>query len=140
YVALDQAGLVAIPAHLTYEDAATLPCAAVTAWNALVSEGRLKSGDTVLVLGSGGVSVFALQFARMAGARVIATSSSEDKLARLLELGASDGVNYRTTPEWDKRVREPYRGVDRRRPGRSDAGAAQGRNAAGDLRGLARDV
>src|SRR5581483_3477861 len=114
YVALDQAGLVAIPAHLTYEDAATLPCAAVTAWNALVSEGRLKSGDTVLVLGSGGVSVFALQFARMAGARVIATSSSEDKLARLLELGASDGVNYRTTPEWDKRVREltAGRGVD----------------------------
>lgn len=114
YVALNQEGLVAIPAHLTYEDAATLPCAAVTAWNALVSEGRLKAGDTVAVLGSGGVSVFALQFARLTGARVIATSSSEEKLARLLELGASDGVNYRTTSEWDKRVREltAGRGVD----------------------------
>jgi NADPH:quinone reductase-like Zn-dependent oxidoreductase len=114
YVALDQEGLVAIPAHLTYEEAATLPCAAVTAWNALISEGRLKPGDTVLVLGSGGVSVFALQFARLTGARVIATSSSEKKLARLLELGASDAVNYRTTAEWDKRVREltAGRGVD----------------------------
>jgi NADPH:quinone reductase-like Zn-dependent oxidoreductase len=114
YVALDQEGLLPVPAHLTYEDAATLPCAAVTAWNALVSEGRLKAGDVVLVLGSGGVSVFALQFARLTGARVVATSSSEEKLARLLELGASDGVNYRTTPEWDKRVREltAGRGVD----------------------------
>jgi NADPH:quinone reductase-like Zn-dependent oxidoreductase len=114
YVALDQEGLVAIPPHLTYEDAATLPCAAVTAWNALVSEGGLKAGDTVLVMGSGGVSVFALQFARMTGARVIATSSSEEKLARLLEMGASDGVNYRTTADWDKRVREltAGRGVD----------------------------
>ncbi len=114
YVALDEQGLVPLPAHLTYEDAATLPCAAVTAWNALVSEGRLKAGDTILVLGSGGVSVFALQFARMAGARVIATSSSEEKLSRLLELGAFAGVNYRTTPQWDKRVRELSggRGVD----------------------------
>ena len=114
YVALDQEGLVPIPAHLSYEEAATLPCAAVTAWNALFAEGRLKAGDSILVLGSGGVSVFALQFARLAGARVIATSSSEAKLARLLEMGASDGVNYRTTPEWDKRVREltAGRGVD----------------------------
>lgn len=114
YVVLDQEGLIAIPAHLPYQDAATLPCAAVTAWNALVSEGRLKPGDTVLVLGSGGVSVFALQFARMTGARVIATSSSEGKLVRLLEIGASDGVNYRTTAHWDKRVREltAGRGVD----------------------------
>lgn len=114
YVVLDQEGVVAIPSHLTYEEAATLPCAAVTAWNALVSAGGLKPGETVLVMGSGGVSVFALQFARMTGARVIATSSSDEKLARLLKMGASDGINYRTTPDWDKRVREftAGRGVD----------------------------
>jgi NADPH:quinone reductase-like Zn-dependent oxidoreductase len=87
-------------------EAATLPCAAVTAWHALVSEGRLQAGDVVLTQGTGGVSLFALQFARLSGARVIATSSSDEKLTRALQLGASDGINYKTTPEWDKRVRQ----------------------------------
>ena len=78
----------------------------MTAWNALVESGGIKPGDTVLVQGTGGVSLFALQFARLAGARVIATSSSDQKLARARELGAADGINYKTTPDWDKRVRE----------------------------------
>jgi len=106
YVVLDQDGLVPIPEHLSYAEAATLPCAAVTAWNALVTEGGVRAGDSVLVLGTGGVSIFALQLARLHGARVIATSSSDDKLARALALGASDGVNYRQTPEWGRRVLE----------------------------------
>jgi NADPH:quinone reductase-like Zn-dependent oxidoreductase len=106
YVALDEDGLVPIPEHLTYAEAAALPCAAVTAWNALVEEGGIRAGDSVLVLGTGGVSIFALQFARLHGARVIATSSSDDKLARAIALGASDGINYRKMPEWGKRVRE----------------------------------
>jgi len=106
YVVFDQDGVVHVPEHLTDEEAATLPCAAVTAWHALVSEGGIKAGDTVLTQGTGGVSVFALQLARLAGARVIATSSSDTKLARARELGASDGINYRATPDWDKRVRE----------------------------------
>jgi len=106
YVCLHEDGLVRIPDYMTYEEAASLPCAAVTSWNALVSEGRLKSGDTVLVMGTGGVSIFALQFARMHGARVIATSSSDAKLKRLTEMGASEVINYKTTPEWDKRVLE----------------------------------
>lgn len=105
-VVLDAEGLVPVPGHLSYEEAATLPCAAVTAWNALVTSGSLRAGDTVLVQGTGGVSLFALQFARMAGARVIATSSSDVKLARVKELGASDGINYKTTPEWGTRARE----------------------------------
>ncbi len=105
-VLLHENGLVHIPAHLSFEEGATLPCAAVTAWHALITEGQLKPGDTVVTLGSGGVSLFALQFARLAGARVICTSSSDEKLARLCGLGASDGINYKTTPDWDKRVRE----------------------------------
>ena len=104
YVVLREDGFVRIPAYMTYEEAASLPCAAVTAWNALVTEGHLKSGDSVLVMGTGGVSIFALQFAKMHGARVIATSSSDAKLARLKELGASDVINYKTTPEWDQAV------------------------------------
>ncbi len=113
-VLVDQADLVHLPAHLSYEEAATLPCAAVTAWNALHGGVRLQPGETVLVLGTGGVSIFALQFAHLAGARVIATSSSADKLARAKSLGASDGINYRETPEWQERVRELTggRGVD----------------------------
>lgn len=106
YVTLDENGVVHIPAHLSYEEAATLPCAAVTAWNALVRVGKIVAGEIVLVLGTGGVSIFALQFARMAGARVIVTSSSDEKLGKALSLGANDGINYRTTPEWDARVRE----------------------------------
>src|SRR5207248_1074448 len=106
YVVLREAGVVHVPAHLSDEEAASLPCAAVTAWNALITSGHLKAGDTVLTQGTGGVSLFALQFARLAGARVIATSSSDQKLSRARDLGASDGINYRSTPDWDKRVRE----------------------------------
>ena len=114
YVVLDAEGVVHVPQHLTDEEAATLPCAAVTAWNALVASGRLAAGDTVLVQGTGGVSLFALQFAHMMGARVIVTSSSDSKLERALQLGASDGINYRTTPEWDSATRAltAGRGVD----------------------------
>ena len=104
YVTLDAEGLVHTPAHLSDEQAACLPCAGVTAWNALVSQGNLKAGDAVLVQGTGGVSLFALQFARLHGARVIATSGSDEKLARARQLGASDTVNYKTTPDWDKAV------------------------------------
>ncbi|MFN0218414.1 MAG: zinc-dependent alcohol dehydrogenase family protein [Hyphomicrobium sp.] len=106
YVVLDAEGLVRAPESLSDEEAATLPCAAVTAWNALVALGNLAAGDTVLVQGTGGVSIFALQFAGMIGARVIATSSSDAKLETLRALGASDVINYKTTPEWGKRVRE----------------------------------
>jgi NADPH:quinone reductase-like Zn-dependent oxidoreductase len=106
YVVLAEDGVVHIPAFLTYEEAATLPCAAVTSWNALVTEGKLQSGDSVLVMGTGGVSIFALQFARMIGARVIATSGSDAKLERLRKLGASDVINYKTNEKWDVRVNE----------------------------------
>lgn len=104
YGAFDEQALVRIPEHLSYEEAATLPCAAVTAWRALVNSGNLKAGDTVLTLGTGGVSIFALQFAAMHGARVIATSGSDEKLARARALGADATINYRTTPDWDKEV------------------------------------
>jgi NADPH:quinone reductase-like Zn-dependent oxidoreductase len=104
YVVLHENGLVHVPAHLSFEEAAALPCAAVTAWNALFESGRTQFGDTVLVMGSGGVSLFALQFAKLAGARVIATSSSDAKLERLKQLGASEGINYRSVPEWNERV------------------------------------
>ncbi|MDB5405796.1 MAG: hypothetical protein JWL84_708 [Rhodospirillales bacterium] len=104
-VVLYEDGLVAVPPDYSFEEAACLPCAGVTAWNALMVAGRqLVPGDTVLVLGTGGVSMFALQFAIAAGARVIATSSSDEKLARLVALGASDGINYKRTPDWEKEV------------------------------------
>ena len=114
YVLFDEDGLVGIPEHLSYEEGATLPCAAVTAWNGLITSGGLKPGDTVLVLGTGGVSIFALQFAKISGARVIATSSSDDKLKRVKELGASDVINYKSVPDWEKKVLEitARRGVD----------------------------
>jgi NADPH:quinone reductase-like Zn-dependent oxidoreductase len=113
-VAIDAEGVVHVPAHLSDEEAATLPCAGVTAWHALLGEGSMKSGDTVLVQGTGGVSIFALQFAKIAGARIIVTSSSDEKLKRALAMGAHEGINYRSTPDWDKRVREltDGRGVD----------------------------
>ena len=98
-------GLVRVPGHLSWQEAATLPCAALTAWHALI-EGGLRPGQSVLTLGTGGVSLFALQFAKLAGARVIITSGQDDKLARALELGADAGINYRSQPEWDRRVRE----------------------------------
>jgi NADPH:quinone reductase-like Zn-dependent oxidoreductase len=111
---LSEDAVVAMPDHLSDEEAATLPCAAVTAWHALITAGNLKAGDIVLVQGTGGVSIFALQFAAMTGARVIVTSSSDQKLERALALGGRDGINYRTTPDWDKRAREltADRGVD----------------------------
>jgi len=96
--------LVAIPAHLSYLEAATLPCAAVTAWNAMFETGNLKPGATVLLLGTGGVSIWALQLAKAAGLKVVITSSSDEKLARAKALGADVGINYRTTPEWQDEV------------------------------------
>ena len=114
YVLFDQDGVVPLPEHLSFEEGATLPCAGVTAWNALYAGKPLKSGETVLILGTGGVSIFALQFAHAAGARVIGTSSSDEKLARVKALGASDGVNYRAHPEWQEQVQALTggRGVD----------------------------
>lgn len=100
----DQHGLVAVPAHLSYEEAATLPCAALTAWHALVPTAHVRSGQTVLLLGTGGVSIFGLQFAKMHGARAIITSSSDEKLAHAEALGADEVINYKRTPEWDKEV------------------------------------
>ena len=104
YVILHEDGVVHVPEHLSNEEAAALPCAAVTAWHALITEGKLKAGDTILVQGKGGVSVFALQFAQLVGARVIATSSSDEKLERVRQLGAVEGINYKTTPNWDEQV------------------------------------
>jgi len=101
YVVLKDSGLVAIPAHLSFQEAATLPCAAVTAWNAL-SVGDLKPGGTVLIQGTGGVSIFALQLARLRGARVIGISSSYEKLERAFSLGLDAGLNYKESPEWDR--------------------------------------
>ena len=111
YRALHEEGLVHVPGHLTDEEAATLPCAAVTAWNSLINMGGLSTGETVLVQGTGGVSIFALQFAKLAGARVIVTSSSDEKLERAKKLGADFGVNYTTTPDWDKRAKELTAGI-----------------------------
>ncbi len=105
---------VAVPEHLTDVQAASLPCAGVTAWSALVTLGALKAGDDVLLLGTGGVSIMALQLAKALGARVIVTSSSDEKLARAKELGADEVVNYREDPNWGKTVRDRTggRGVD----------------------------
>lgn len=100
--ALPAGSLLRIPEHLDFPAAATLPCAAVTAWNALFVRGQLRPGETVLILGSGGVSVFALQFARMAGARVLAISSSDEKCRRLQELGAEAVHNYHSDPAWEQ--------------------------------------
>ncbi len=101
-----EAGLVKPPAFLTDAEAATLPCAGLTAYNALLGTGKLTAGDTVLVQGTGGVSIFALQFAKMVGARAIVTSSSDAKLERAKSLGAWETINYKTTPDWDKRAVE----------------------------------
>ena len=104
YIVLHEDGVIRVPPHLSDEAAATLPCAAVTAWNALISGGGIKAGDTVLIQGTGGVSLFALQFAKISGARVIVISSSDEKLQKALQLGASDGINYKTNPDWDEQV------------------------------------
>ncbi len=106
YVVLSEQGVVKVPTHLTDEEAACLPCAGVTAWNALMREGSVKAGDTVVCLGTGGVSMIALQFAKMHGARVIITSSSDEKLAQAKQLGADETINYRTRSDWDKAVAE----------------------------------
>ncbi len=113
YVVLHEDGLVHLPEHLSLEEGATLPCAGVTAWHAVIEEG-LKPGETVLTLGTGGVSLFALQFARMAGARVIITSGSDEKLDRVREMGVTDCINYKSVPDWEKRVKEltGKKGVD----------------------------
>lgn len=114
YVVLSEQGVVKVPAHLTDDEAASLPCAAVTAWNALMRQGELKAGDTVVCLGTGGVSMIALAFAKMSGARVIVTSSSDDKLAVAKQLGADQTINYKAIPDWDKAVIEATggRGAD----------------------------
>ena len=101
-----QESIVRIPEHLSFEEAATLPCAAVTAWNALSVSGAIKAGDTVLTLGTGGVSVFAVQFAKIFGAQVLSTSSSDEKIAKLKSLGADETINYRDREDWDKAVLE----------------------------------
>jgi len=109
-VVLSEEGVVKYPAYVTFEEAATLPCAALTAWNGL-AEGGLRAGETVLVQGTGGVSIFALQIAKLFGARVLITSGHDDKLERAMNMGASAGVNYRTTPDWDKWAKSQTGGV-----------------------------
>ena len=106
YALLDEQDAVRIPPSLSFEEAATLPCAAVTTWHALLETCGVQPGDTVLALGTGGVATFALLFARTAGARVILTSSSDEKLERARALGAWGGINYRRHPDWEQKVRE----------------------------------
>jgi NADPH:quinone reductase-like Zn-dependent oxidoreductase len=114
YGAFDEQSLVRIPDHLSYEEAATLPCAAVTAYNALYESGRVKAEDTILLQGTGGVSIFALQLVSFYGCRMIITSSSDEKLERARTLGADDLINYREREDWDRAVLDltEKRGVD----------------------------
>ncbi|RTZ41484.1 NAD(P)-dependent alcohol dehydrogenase [Candidimonas sp. SYP-B2681] len=114
YVVLPERAALKFAQHLSYEEAATLPCAALTAWHALVDLGRINAGQTVLLQGTGGVSIFALQFAHAMGAMVIQTSSSDEKLERVRQMGAHHTINYRDTPEWSQEVRRltDGRGVD----------------------------
>lgn len=113
YAVVPEKTLIRVPNHLSFEEAATLPCAAVTAWNALTAA-KTKSGDTVLLLGTGGVSIFALQLAKSLGARVIITTSKDEKGKKARELGADEVINYKTHPEWHEEVRKLTngRGVD----------------------------
>lgn len=106
YRTFDENTLVRIPNHLSYEEASTLPIAAVTAWNALAVSGNLKAGETVLTQGTGGVSIFAIQFAKLFGAKVLATSSSDEKLAKTQKLGADEIINYKKREDWDVAARE----------------------------------
>jgi len=106
YMVLNEEGLVKVPSHLDALHSAALPCAALAAWNAVVVNGRVKAGDTVLTQGTGGVSLFVLQFAKALGARVIITSSSTEKLARARQLGADETINYSEIPDWGRRARE----------------------------------
>jgi NADPH:quinone reductase-like Zn-dependent oxidoreductase len=114
YAVLEEEGVVRIPAHLSIEEGATLPCAAVTAWHALVEHGNVIAGRTVLLQGTGGVSIFGLQLAHAMGVQVIITSSSDEKLARAKKLGANYGINYKSTPDWEKAATDftDGRGVD----------------------------
>lgn len=105
YMVLHEQGVVKAPDPLSNREAATLPCAALTAWSAIVTDGHVKAGDTVLVQGTGGVSLFALQFAKLHGAHVIVISSSDEKLQRAIDLGADEGINYLSTPEWGKAIK-----------------------------------
>jgi len=100
YVVLASTGVVRLPEHLSYEEAATLPCAGVTAWNAVVTKGGIEPGETVVIQGTGGVSIFALQFAKLLGARVLGTSSSDEKLERAKSLGLDAGFNYKNQGDW----------------------------------------
>ena len=102
YAVLEEDGVVKIPAHLSVVEGATLPCAALTAWHAMVQHAKLTAGQTVLLQGTGGVSIFGLQFAHAMGVTAIITSSSDDKLKRAKALGAAHTVNYKTTPDWEK--------------------------------------
>lgn len=104
YGAFSDESLVRVPDHLSFEEASTLPCAGVTAWNALSVSGSVKAGETVLTLGTGGVSIFAIQIAKMFGARVISTSGSNEKIERLRELGADETINYKEREDWDNAV------------------------------------
>lgn len=106
YVVADQQSVCRVPAHLSDEQAATLPCAALTAWSAIVTFGQVHAGDQVLIQGTGGVSLFALQFAKLLGAYVTVISGSDDKLVQALARGADDGINYNAVPEWGKLARE----------------------------------
>lgn len=106
YMVMDEEGLAKAPEYLTNEEASTLPCAALTAWSALVTEGNVKAGDTVLLQGTGGVSLFALQFSKLIGAKVLIISSSDDKLKKAAALGADEGINYKNAPEWGKAVKK----------------------------------
>lgn len=106
YALLPASGLVKTPDYLNDDEASTLPCAALTSWSSLVRLGGIKSGDWVVCQGTGGVSLFALQIAKLHGAKVILTTSSEEKKKRALELGADEAIDYKEFPEWGKRVRE----------------------------------
>ena len=110
-VVLPETGVVRIPEYLSYEQAATLPCAALTAWNALTVAAQIRAGDTVVIQGTGGVSIFALQFAKLLGARVLGTSSSDAKLQHACNLGLDAGLNYKTHPEWAAWVLEQTDGL-----------------------------
>jgi NADPH:quinone reductase-like Zn-dependent oxidoreductase len=114
YAVLEEDGVVKIPQHLSVEEGATLPCAALTAWHAMMQHAHLIAGQTVLLQGTGGVSIFGLQLAHAMGIAAIITSSSDDKLARAKTLGAACGINYKSAPEWDKAAVEftGGRGVD----------------------------
>lgn len=104
HVLLAETGAIQMPGNLTFEEAATLPCAALTAWHALIEIGRIKPGESVAILGTGGVSSFAIAFAKMQGAFVFLTSSSDEKLSRGKTLGADTLINYKSTPEWDAEI------------------------------------